>query len=254
MQGLVFDRASVVQRRMHPGSIVKRLDVLENRLPRLVPGRIVAVMNQFGLEGSEKTFHDGVVPAVALAAHALDDSLAGQQPAEVVAGVLTAAIRMKNQAAIGPSVLDRHLQGVDDQVSIDPSIHRPADDASRKQILDRRQIQPALAGRNIRDIAGPNAVRLGLNKPALQQIRRDRQTMIRIGRVFEFASADGSNFVFPHVFGNRVAAARDALPGQFAMDSRTAVRTSTASVSGSDFGFQPSSPFRPIAGRSLFHA
>jgi hypothetical protein len=60
---------------------------------------------------------------------------------------------------------------------------RPADDAARMQIQDHRQIQPALSGPDVADIASPFLVRLGRTEIPIQQVWRDVECVIAVRAV-----------------------------------------------------------------------
>jgi len=78
---------------------------------------------------------------------------------ERLAGVLAALIRVMQHGPGRASPPDRHHQCIRDQLRRHGRTHRPADDTAREQIDDRRHIQPALAGPDIREVGDPFAVR-----------------------------------------------------------------------------------------------
>jgi hypothetical protein len=53
---------------------------------------------------------------------------------------------------------ERHPQRVDDQLCAHVRRHRPADDLPGVRVLDRGQIEPALAGPQIGDVRDPQHV------------------------------------------------------------------------------------------------
>ena len=60
-------------------------------------------------------------------------------------------------------------------------LHAPAHHLAAVQVDHRRQVQPALIGGNVGDIASPHLVRcLGL-EVARKQVRRYRQVMFAVG-------------------------------------------------------------------------
>ena len=59
--------------------IVEHLDVFEDVLRRFIPCGAVPMIDELALERSEETFDAGVVPAVALAAHAGDETVLIEQ-------------------------------------------------------------------------------------------------------------------------------------------------------------------------------
>ena len=78
-------------------SIVEDFDVMEQAGLGLFPSQILFSMHLLFFERGEEAFHYGIVPAVALAAHAAYDA-SGLKPLLIVIGrVLTAAVTMKKQ-------------------------------------------------------------------------------------------------------------------------------------------------------------
>ena len=71
-----------------------------------------------------------------------------------------------------------HLQGPDRQITLHPIAHGPADDTTGVQVQDNCQIQPALAGPDVADIARSFLVRPDRTEVAIQQVRGDAQRMI----------------------------------------------------------------------------
>src|SRR3989449_4039742 len=82
---------------MPPLAIVEELEVLEELGARRRPSGPGRVMDQLDFQRREEALGDGVVPAVAPAAHTADDPVLRQDPLVVAAGVLTSAIRMMQQ-------------------------------------------------------------------------------------------------------------------------------------------------------------
>jgi hypothetical protein len=68
------------------------------------------------------------VPAVALAAHAANKVVFDQQGLILVAGILTAPVRVHDQSRRRAALLDRHAQGITDQACRHARGHRPAHD------------------------------------------------------------------------------------------------------------------------------
>ena len=92
-----------------------------------------------------------------------------------VAGILHPPVGVDDQPGRKPSVADGHLQRVFAQGAFEALRHRPANDLHGRQILDRRQIKPALAGRDVRDVCQPNRVGRHDLEVAVQQVGRDRK-------------------------------------------------------------------------------
>src|SRR5258708_37200336 len=79
-------RAGVSERRVQTASVVERLDVFEQRRAGVVPIGERGLVDELSFERAEKALDDGVVPAVALAAHAGDSAVVREEAAVVVAG------------------------------------------------------------------------------------------------------------------------------------------------------------------------
>ncbi len=63
---------------MAPLPIIEHLDILEDVLCRLAPRRALPMVHELALQRPEETFHAGVVPAIAFAAHAGRDAVGGE--------------------------------------------------------------------------------------------------------------------------------------------------------------------------------
>lgn len=74
---------------------------------------------------AKKTLHRGLVPAVRSTAHAAQNAVLGQEELVVLAGVLAAAIRVRQQSLVGQVPLHGHCQGVHDQAALRLLRHRP---------------------------------------------------------------------------------------------------------------------------------
>src|SRR5687768_9004570 len=105
-------------------------------------------MDQLGLERSEEALDDGVVIAIAAAAHAARQTMPGQERLVLVAGVLHSPIAVMQEWSSGLAVREGHLQSRTRQLRTQMIICRPTDDLPRAQVDDRGQIQPALIRRN----------------------------------------------------------------------------------------------------------
>ncbi len=52
-------------------TVIKHFDIPDHVTSGLISGFINVISDPFGFKGVEKTFHHGIVPAVALSAHGL---------------------------------------------------------------------------------------------------------------------------------------------------------------------------------------
>jgi hypothetical protein len=68
--------------------VVEALDIAEPVSPRLVARGVDPVMDTFGFEDAREARHEGVVPAVPLAAHGRGDAGSGLSRAIGLGGIL----------------------------------------------------------------------------------------------------------------------------------------------------------------------
>ena len=156
------NRAGIAQRRVHACLVIPEQPG-DGFILGLTDRFKALAVQPFHLQRAEQRLRAGVVPAVALAAHRRRDGILFEHLVEVVAGVLAAAIAMKDQlvVSIWTALEPGHLQGVDDQVAPHIGLHRPAHHTATEQIDHYGQKQPAFLGGNVGDVAGPRLVGRG---------------------------------------------------------------------------------------------
>ena len=116
---LVVDRGGILQRRMQALPVVEDFYPLEELLLCLGSGPEGDVVDELLLEAGEEALCDGVVPAVALAAHALHGADLRQGVAVVAAGVHAAAVRVVDHARPWRSGRRRAVEGADREGSVE---------------------------------------------------------------------------------------------------------------------------------------
>ena len=116
--------------------IIEHFNILKGILGRLAPCAALAMVDEFALECPEEAFDTGVVPAVAGAAHAGGDSVLVEQPLVARGGILTAAVRVVQDASHGGPVRQRHRECTLGQVHGQMGAHGLADDSMRVEIKD----------------------------------------------------------------------------------------------------------------------
>ena len=142
---------------------------------------------------------------------------------EVAAGVLAAAVRMKDQPGRGSSTEPGHAQGVDDQLPGHALAHREANHLTAEQVDDDREIDPSFLCPEIGDVASPDMIRRLDAKLALQQVWRDRKAMRTIGRRLELAPATRLKTVGLHQLAHTLLACPNAARQKFTPDTRPAI-------------------------------
>ena len=175
------------------------------------------------LQRTEERFGHSVIPAIAFSAHRTAHAEGRELLLEVAAGVLAAAVRMKDQPRRGSSAEPGHAQCIDDQCPRHALAHREADDLTAEQIDDDREIEPAFLRPEIGDVAGPDTVRRFDAKVALQQVRRDRKPMRTVRRRLELALATRLKTVGLHQLAHALLARPNAARQKLTPDTRPAI-------------------------------
>src|SRR5690606_7018232 len=105
---------------MSSTTIVEDLDVLEDLSACLSSSLEQYVANELLLQRREEAFSDGIVPAVAFAAHALEHAVSPEPPSKRSARVLAAAIAVEHQAATRSAKADGGVERRADEVRREP--------------------------------------------------------------------------------------------------------------------------------------
>ena len=108
-------------------TVVEGFDVFEDRSTGLPATDVVVSVDELRLEGREEALRDGVIPAIALAAHAADDSAFAEPAPVVLARVLDAAVRVMDEANLGAPGPQGHAQGVEGERPVEVRVQGPAD-------------------------------------------------------------------------------------------------------------------------------
>src|SRR5215207_10175709 len=121
---------------------------------------------------------------------------------------------------------------IDGQQAIDPISEgdaarrprrAPADDLAGGHVLDRGQVQPALAGRDVADIGQPDGIGVIGSKVPPQQVRHHRIVMPAVGCVWNTTPDLDPKPACPHQPFNPLAADLDTLGAQLGMHAWTAI-------------------------------
>src|SRR3954447_561164 len=108
MRPLEFLWRQIPQGGVPADAVVERLDVLEDARPRLLARGVALVVDQLLLQRGEEALHRGVVPALGHSAHATANPVLPKEAPVVLAGVLAAPIRVRQQPRAGQSPRYRH--------------------------------------------------------------------------------------------------------------------------------------------------
>src|SRR5438094_6373288 len=176
---------------MQPLPIIEHLDELEHLRASVVAGVIVPLMDQLIFERTEEALDHGVVVTIPLATHAGHKASLLDQPLIRDTGVQRPLIGVMNQARRGLPPLDGHPERPQGDLFVWRGTHGPADDPARVQIEEHRQVQPARAGRNGREVAGPDPIGRWHREAGLQPVRRRRGELMMLDEDAEPPGAAG---------------------------------------------------------------
>ena len=128
------------KRRMPPLAIVENFNVLKNISSGFSSCPIVLTMDSLSFKQGKKTFHHGIIVAIPNSTHAAHDPLVLEDLLKFGAGILTSSIGVMNQARNWGSLPQGHIEGIQNQVALQPSTRTPPHHLSGIQIEDDRQI------------------------------------------------------------------------------------------------------------------
>ena len=135
-------------------AVVKGLDVIENgERGGAVGFKFSALRQGFVLERGKEALCQGIIIAASLRAHALNETGAGQTGAQLPGGVLAAAIRMEESILSNQAGSQGLIQSGNDEIGVKGVGEFPAQDHAAKAVNDHGQIEPALGGGDVGDIA-----------------------------------------------------------------------------------------------------
>ena len=195
---------------MFPARIVEAVDVFEEGDLDLATGLPVAAPDEFSLQGFEEAFDGGIVVAIAFSAHRYLEPMPAQHLLIVVSTVLRSAICVMNAAWWRPSDRDGHAQRTQRQILLYAIADGPPNDAPGEKVNDHSQINPPLARPDIGDVACALLVRPARSEVLLQEIRRDVEGVIAVGRALELSAADDLDAILAHKSPDTALADADA--------------------------------------------
>ncbi len=138
--------------------VVEALNVAGHGSVEFDVALVASVMCEFSLERVEEALHVGVVLAVTRPIHAGHDAVGLEVVLVAVGRVLDATVGMEQQPGLGSASRDRALERPQGHLSGAVASERPAHDAPGEQVHHGRQIAPALAQTQVREIPHPDLV------------------------------------------------------------------------------------------------
>jgi hypothetical protein len=136
------------------------LQVLEDFVRQLDPGFPFLAVEELGLHLRPERLHHRVIERIA------DRAQGGHQVGgldavgEAPGGELPAVIGVHHRPWCGLTVLDGHLQRVDDQRGVLGVVDRPAHDLAAERVEDRAAVEFPFPGGVFGDVAHPQQIRL----------------------------------------------------------------------------------------------
>ena len=150
----------------------EHLDVVEER--HLGVAAAGEMLTELVLDGGEPTLYDRGVVAVPPAAHAPGHPMRLEELLVVLARLRAPLVGVMQESCRGRAAFQRHLERLDDQMAIVNGTDGPADQVSRVEVENRREIElPAAADHEIGGIADPPLVRRVRDAGLREQIRRN---------------------------------------------------------------------------------
>src|SRR5215831_2534858 len=146
---------------------------------------------------------------------------------------------MMQQALRRTPAGQRHAEGVEGEVSGNALAHRPPDGKARAEIEDNRQVEPALACRNIGDVGHPCLVGVRPLELSRQDIGRDGKRMPRLGGHAEAAAPPSRQPVHAHQPRHPLAARVAAAVHQLGANPWAAVAVPALGMDRGDLQPQP---------------
>ena len=193
-------------------TIIEGFDVIEDGGPGVGMGGEIAAIDEFELEGAPEAFHGGIVIAVALATHGLEEIGLGQSRAEIAGGVLGPPVGVEEQLGSGLTVLQRHGESLENEGGVDPFAHGPADDLAAVEIQDTGEVEPTFPSLDIGDIGDPDLIGRGGCWRLRHAIGGDRVGMIAVGGLDAVATLLATaDACLAHEAGNPLASMSAAL-------------------------------------------
>ena len=178
---------------MQPEAVVKANNVVSNIVACFCMIGIVFLPNPLHFQIQEEAFHDGVIPAVALAAHAAHQAMFGKQRLMLSAGVLGGFNGLLQHLNYGGVVWEDQRGGWKRKQVARRCVRQGA-----LRSISGCQIQPAAPRADIGDIAYPDLVGQRLRKLPIEHIALDSHGVFAIGGVDKLAPPNRAQAIEAH--------------------------------------------------------
>ena len=143
--------------------------------------------------------------------------------AELGRGVLAAAIAVDHALGLQSAAAVGHVESVDDEFGAVVVGHGIADDLAGGQVQPAGEVEPALGGRQVSDVANQlDAGTLGV-EVAADEVRGRLRLLVRPGQRAVLAPGDAADVAFAHDAGDALAVHPLPQAPQFGVDARDAI-------------------------------
>ncbi len=139
-------------------TIIKHDQVINHAQRGLGPGVGWVLREAFFFQTPKHPFYDGIIITVALPTHTAHHLGIPALLLILRTGILTAAIRMMQQARRGLALSDGHVQGLRHSTRRHGGRTGPAHDFAGKQIDHNGDVQPPFLGPKSRDVTAPHPI------------------------------------------------------------------------------------------------
>src|SRR5436309_6225197 len=129
-----------------------------------------------------------------------------------------------NETALGPASLQCLLEGVDDELSAEMILERPADNATAVAVDHDREVEPALPAAQVGDVGDPELVRSRRLEVALNEIIRDAHARNADRRAAASPLDCAADPCLAHQPLDALASDRDTISAEITVDPRRPVR------------------------------
>jgi hypothetical protein len=152
------------------------------------------------------------------------------------------------------STAQRLVERRESQQSVVGRAGSPTDDAPRKEVEQHREIEPAFARRDVRDVADPGLVGSFGLEAALEHVRGDRMRVVRVGRAAKTTLSSALEPAFSHEPLDALLADAYATSAKLAVHAGAAVDAPTSFVSRAISATRSTSAAFTAATGRLLHA
>jgi hypothetical protein len=191
--------------------IVEDFDEHKNISLCLLSRSVSTMMYQLGFQSGEKALHRGIIKCITGAAHTNSCLDSIQERQVVVAGILTSAVGMMNQAWWRVASTQRHFQRLDGQPVIQTRLHGPTDDCTGAKVNNSRQVEPAFISGDVGNVRHPLLIEARCREATSQDIGGCGSVMSRLGCRAEYWSSSRTQPFQVHQAGDSVSTAMHLL-------------------------------------------